>query len=122
MPLVSLGLVVLAGLTGFCACLCRSFAPTLGIGILQLLAGKIGEWNQHFKAENYIFMGSSSNCLPWQNIHQLLELVEFKGERKTNTKTKIKENSGQTTPTLHFLQDDMVAKLKVISKRPKCFF
>lgn len=40
LPLVSLGLVVLAGLTGFCACLCRSLAPTLGIGVLHLLAGK----------------------------------------------------------------------------------
>uniref|UniRef100_A0A8C2WZ78 Uncharacterized protein n=1 Tax=Cyclopterus lumpus TaxID=8103 RepID=A0A8C2WZ78_CYCLU len=40
LPLVSLGLVVLAGLTGFCACLCRSLTPTLGIGILHLLAGK----------------------------------------------------------------------------------
>lgn len=39
LPLVSLGLVVLAGLTGFCACLCRSLTPTLGIGILHLLAG-----------------------------------------------------------------------------------
>lgn len=40
LPLVSLGLVVLAGLTGFCACLCRSLTPTLGIGLLHLLAGK----------------------------------------------------------------------------------
>lgn len=40
LPLVSLGVVVLAGLTGFCACLCRSLAPTLGIGVLHLLAGK----------------------------------------------------------------------------------
>ncbi|KAM7366240.1 hypothetical protein PAMP_015694 [Pampus punctatissimus] len=39
LPLVSLGLVVLAGLTGFCACLCRSLTPTLGIGVLHLLAG-----------------------------------------------------------------------------------
>ena len=40
LPLVSLGLVVLAGLTGFFACLCQSLAPTLGIGVLHLLAGK----------------------------------------------------------------------------------
>lgn len=40
LPLVSLGLVVLAGLIGFCACLCQSLAPTLGVGILHLLAGK----------------------------------------------------------------------------------
>lgn len=40
LPLVSLGLVVLAGLTGFCACLCQSLTPTLGIGVLHLLAGK----------------------------------------------------------------------------------
>ncbi|KAM9426129.1 claudin domain-containing protein 1-like [Pholidichthys leucotaenia] len=39
LPLVSLALVVLAGLTGSCACLCRSLAPTLGIGVLHLLAG-----------------------------------------------------------------------------------
>ncbi|XP_042258070.1 claudin domain-containing protein 1-like [Thunnus maccoyii] len=41
LPLVSLGLV-LAGLTGFCACLCRSLAPPLGIGVLHLLAGEKG--------------------------------------------------------------------------------
>lgn len=40
LPLVSLGLVVLAGLIGFCACLCQSLTPTLGIGVLHLLAGK----------------------------------------------------------------------------------
>lgn len=45
LPLVSLALVVFGALTGFCACLCRSFAPTLGIGILHLLAGK-----NHFRA------------------------------------------------------------------------
>ncbi|CAL8241941.1 unnamed protein product [Merluccius merluccius] len=39
LPLVSLGLVVLAGLIGFCACLCRSLSPTLGLGVLHLLAG-----------------------------------------------------------------------------------
>ncbi|KAL6118615.1 cldnd1 [Pungitius sinensis] len=39
LPLVSLGLVVLAGLIGFCACLCQSLTPTLGVGILHLLAG-----------------------------------------------------------------------------------
>ncbi|AWO97632.1 putative claudin domain-containing protein 1-like, partial [Scophthalmus maximus] len=39
LPLVSLGLVVLAGLTGFVACLCQSLTPTLGIGVLHLLAG-----------------------------------------------------------------------------------
>ncbi|KAG5261235.1 hypothetical protein AALO_G00301540 [Alosa alosa] len=38
LPLVSLGLVVLAGIIGFCACLCHSLAPTLGIGVLHLLA------------------------------------------------------------------------------------
>lgn len=40
LPLVSLGLVALAALTGFCACLCQSLTPTLGIGVLHLLAGK----------------------------------------------------------------------------------
>lgn len=40
LPLVSLGLIVLAGLTGFCACLCQSLTPTLGIGVLHLLGGK----------------------------------------------------------------------------------
>ncbi|XP_051952833.1 claudin domain-containing protein 1-like [Xyrauchen texanus] len=39
LPLVSLGLVVLGGLTGFCACVCSSLAPALFIGLLQLLAG-----------------------------------------------------------------------------------
>ncbi|KAJ8007980.1 hypothetical protein DPEC_G00099980 [Dallia pectoralis] len=39
LPLISLGLVVLAGLIGFCACLCHSLTPTLGIGVLHLLAG-----------------------------------------------------------------------------------
>lgn len=39
LPLVSLGLVVLAALIGFCACLCRSLSPTLGLGVLHLLAG-----------------------------------------------------------------------------------
>uniref|UniRef100_A0A1A8SKM4 Claudin domain containing 1 n=1 Tax=Nothobranchius rachovii TaxID=451742 RepID=A0A1A8SKM4_9TELE len=40
LPLVSLGLVALAGLTSFFACLCRSLTPTLFIGVLHLLAGK----------------------------------------------------------------------------------
>lgn len=39
LPLVSLALVFLGGLVGVCACLCRSFTPTLGVGILHLLAG-----------------------------------------------------------------------------------
>nr|XP_057923736.1 claudin domain-containing protein 1-like [Doryrhamphus excisus] len=39
LPLVSLGLEVLAGLIGFFACLCRSLAPTLAIGVLHLLTG-----------------------------------------------------------------------------------
>ncbi|KAL0970717.1 hypothetical protein UPYG_G00246280 [Umbra pygmaea] len=39
LPLLSLGLVVLGGLVGFCACLCHSLTPTLGIGMLHLLAG-----------------------------------------------------------------------------------
>ncbi|TKS68270.1 Claudin domain-containing protein 1 [Collichthys lucidus] len=39
LPLVSLALVFLSGLVGVCACLCRSFTPTLGVGILHLLAG-----------------------------------------------------------------------------------
>ncbi|XP_035274931.1 claudin domain-containing protein 1-like [Anguilla anguilla] len=39
LPLVSLGLVFLGALTGLCACLCRSLTPTLGIGVLHLLAG-----------------------------------------------------------------------------------
>lgn len=51
LPLVSLGLVLLAALTGFCACLCRSFAPALGIGILHLLAGKTLGQTQHLKAD-----------------------------------------------------------------------
>ncbi|KAF4071288.1 hypothetical protein AMELA_G00271320 [Ameiurus melas] len=38
-PLVSLGLVFLAALVGVCACLCRSFTPTLFVGMLHLLAG-----------------------------------------------------------------------------------
>lgn len=39
LPLASLSLVLLAGLTGVCACFCRSLAPTLAIGVLHLLAG-----------------------------------------------------------------------------------
>ncbi|XP_077400453.1 claudin domain-containing protein 1-like [Vanacampus margaritifer] len=39
LPLVSLGLEVLAGLIGFCACLCQSLTPTLAIGVLHLLTG-----------------------------------------------------------------------------------
>ncbi|XP_056600350.1 claudin domain-containing protein 1a [Triplophysa dalaica] len=39
LPLVSLGLVVLGGLLGFCACLCGSLTPVLFIGLLHLLAG-----------------------------------------------------------------------------------
>ncbi|XP_030636546.1 claudin domain-containing protein 1-like isoform X2 [Chanos chanos] len=39
LPLVSLGLVVLGGIIGICACICRSLSPTLGIGVLHLLAG-----------------------------------------------------------------------------------
>ncbi|XP_053190065.1 claudin domain-containing protein 1b [Scomber japonicus] len=39
LPLVSLALVFLSGLIGVCACLCRSFTPTLGVGVLHLLAG-----------------------------------------------------------------------------------
>uniref|UniRef100_A0A3Q3MAW7 Claudin domain containing 1a n=1 Tax=Mastacembelus armatus TaxID=205130 RepID=A0A3Q3MAW7_9TELE len=38
LPLVSLALVFLSGLIGVCACLCRSFTPTLGVGVLHLLA------------------------------------------------------------------------------------
>ncbi|XP_008314875.1 claudin domain-containing protein 1b [Cynoglossus semilaevis] len=39
LPLVSLALVFLSGLVGVCACLCRSFTPTFGVGVLHLLAG-----------------------------------------------------------------------------------
>ncbi|KAF3852361.1 hypothetical protein F7725_005716 [Dissostichus mawsoni] len=39
LPLVSLALVFLGGLVGVCACLCRSLTPTLGVGVLHLLAG-----------------------------------------------------------------------------------
>ncbi|CAN9510343.1 unnamed protein product [Ophioblennius macclurei] len=39
LPLVSLALVFLSGLVGVCACLCHSFTPTLGVGVLHLLAG-----------------------------------------------------------------------------------
>lgn len=39
LPLVSLGLIVLGALTGFCACLCRSLTPTLAIGVFHLMAG-----------------------------------------------------------------------------------
>ncbi|KAJ8269720.1 hypothetical protein COCON_G00123270 [Conger conger] len=39
LPLVSLGLVLLGGMIGLCGCLCRSFTPTLGVGVLHLLAG-----------------------------------------------------------------------------------
>lgn len=39
LPLVSLALVFLSALVGVCACLCRSFTPTLGVGVLHLLAG-----------------------------------------------------------------------------------
>uniref|UniRef100_A0A146YSU8 Claudin domain containing 1b n=1 Tax=Fundulus heteroclitus TaxID=8078 RepID=A0A146YSU8_FUNHE len=39
LPLVSLALVFLSALVGFCACLCRSFTPTLGVGVLHFLAG-----------------------------------------------------------------------------------
>ncbi|XP_057699850.1 claudin domain-containing protein 1b [Corythoichthys intestinalis] len=38
LPLVSLALVFLSGLIGVCACLCRSFTPTLAVGVLHLLA------------------------------------------------------------------------------------
>lgn len=40
LPMVSLDLVFLSGLVGVCACLCRSFTPMLGVGVLHLLAGK----------------------------------------------------------------------------------
>ncbi len=36
----SLGLVVVGGLMGFCACLCGSLSPALFIGLLHLLAGQ----------------------------------------------------------------------------------
>ncbi|XP_037530820.1 claudin domain-containing protein 1b [Nematolebias whitei] len=39
LPLVSLALVFLSGLVGVCACLCRSFTPTVGVGVLHFLAG-----------------------------------------------------------------------------------
>ncbi|KAK0138190.1 Claudin domain-containing protein 1 [Merluccius polli] len=39
LPLVSLALVFLSSLVGVCACLCRSVTPTLGVGVLHLLAG-----------------------------------------------------------------------------------
>ncbi|KAJ8001031.1 hypothetical protein DPEC_G00186950 [Dallia pectoralis] len=38
LPLVSLALVFLSALIGVCACLCRSLTPTLGAGVLHLLA------------------------------------------------------------------------------------
>uniref|UniRef100_A0A8C6UBI2 Claudin domain containing 1b n=1 Tax=Neogobius melanostomus TaxID=47308 RepID=A0A8C6UBI2_9GOBI len=38
-PLGVLALVFLSGLVGVCACLCRSFTPTLVVGVLHLLAG-----------------------------------------------------------------------------------
>ncbi|KAL1023555.1 hypothetical protein UPYG_G00042340 [Umbra pygmaea] len=38
LPLVSLALVFLSVLIGVCACLCRSLTPTLGVGVLHLLA------------------------------------------------------------------------------------
>ncbi|XP_061684768.1 claudin domain-containing protein 1b [Syngnathoides biaculeatus] len=38
LPLVSLALVFLSGLIGVCACLCRSFKPTLAVGVIHLLA------------------------------------------------------------------------------------
>lgn len=40
LPMVSLDLVFLSGLIGVCACLCRSFTPMLGVGVLHLLAGE----------------------------------------------------------------------------------
>ncbi|KAK7169635.1 hypothetical protein R3I94_000002 [Phoxinus phoxinus] len=40
LPLVSLSLVVLGGLLGFCACLCGSLTPALFIGLIHLLAGQ----------------------------------------------------------------------------------
>ena len=40
LPLVSVALVFLSGLVGVCACLCRSITPTLGVGVLHLLAGE----------------------------------------------------------------------------------
>uniref|UniRef100_A0A4W5RVK5 Claudin domain containing 1 n=1 Tax=Hucho hucho TaxID=62062 RepID=A0A4W5RVK5_9TELE len=39
LPLLSLAFVFLSGLVGVCACLCRSITPTLGVGVLHLLAG-----------------------------------------------------------------------------------
>ncbi|KAJ3615296.1 hypothetical protein NHX12_018864 [Muraenolepis orangiensis] len=39
LPLVALALVFLSSLVGVCACLCRSVTPTLGVGVLHLLAG-----------------------------------------------------------------------------------
>ncbi|XP_068607002.1 claudin domain-containing protein 1b [Brachionichthys hirsutus] len=39
LPLVSLALVFLSCLVGVCACQCRSFMPTVGVGLLHLLAG-----------------------------------------------------------------------------------
>nr|XP_057937199.1 claudin domain-containing protein 1b [Doryrhamphus excisus]XP_057937208.1 claudin domain-containing protein 1b [Doryrhamphus excisus] len=38
LPLVSLALVFLSSLVGVCACLCRSFKPTVVVGVLHLLA------------------------------------------------------------------------------------
>lgn len=40
LPLVSLALVFLSGLVGVCACLCRSFTPTVVVGVFHLLAGE----------------------------------------------------------------------------------
>uniref|UniRef100_A0A3B3UG38 Claudin domain containing 1 n=1 Tax=Poecilia latipinna TaxID=48699 RepID=A0A3B3UG38_9TELE len=39
LPLVSLSLVFLSGLVGVCACLCRSFTPTLVVGLFHFIAG-----------------------------------------------------------------------------------
>ncbi|XP_054635947.1 claudin domain-containing protein 1-like isoform X2 [Dunckerocampus dactyliophorus] len=38
LPLVSLALVFLSSLVGVCACLCRSFKPTVVVGVMHLLA------------------------------------------------------------------------------------
>lgn len=39
LPLVSLALVFLSVHVGVCACLCRTFTPIFGVGVLHLLAG-----------------------------------------------------------------------------------
>lgn len=84
LPLVSLALVFLSGLVGLCACLCRSFTPTLGAGVLHLLAGKrMCVYRKETGNVAYANHGYSSTEPQTSSLGPHLQVNVFRQTRKT---------------------------------------